>query len=73
MINKDAIAAARHGTVTCGVPERIDRIRGVAKGVRVIAVFKPATARDQGFLEVYLGLLTNATHSRISVEAIARQ
>ena len=35
------IAAARQGTVTCGTPDRIDRISGVASGVLVIAVFNP--------------------------------
>ena len=41
------MAAARQGTVTCGEPESTERMRGVAKGVRVIAVFKPAKHVDE--------------------------
>ena len=45
VMKRDVIAAARQGTVTCGDPERTDRMRGVASGVRVIAVFNPAHRR----------------------------
>lgn len=37
------MAAARQGTVVCGEPDSTERIRGVANGVRVIAVFRPAS------------------------------
>ena len=36
------IADARMGTVTWGTPANVARMRGVANGVLVIAVFRPA-------------------------------
>lgn len=45
VMNRDVIAAARQGTVTWGVPLRTARIRGVASGVLVMAVFNPAHAQ----------------------------
>lgn len=42
VMKRAVIAAARQGTVTCGTPDRMDRISGVASGVLVIAVFNPA-------------------------------
>lgn len=42
VIYKAVIAAARLGTVTWGTPARMERMRGVARGVLVIAVFRPA-------------------------------
>ena len=42
VMNRAVMAAARQGTVTCGEPDRTERIRGVARGVRVMAVLRPA-------------------------------
>ena len=42
-MKREVMAAARQGTVVCGEPDSTERIRGVANGVRVIAVFRPAS------------------------------
>lgn len=42
VMKREVMAAARQGTVTWGVPAKIDNMRGVASGVLVMAVFNPA-------------------------------
>ena len=42
VMKREVMAAARQGTVTCGEPDKTERMRGVARGVRVMAVLRPA-------------------------------
>ena len=42
---RETRAEARQGTATSGCPLRAVRIRLVAKGVRVMAVFRPAAVQ----------------------------